>query len=106
MTQSASTKNRRVLEGDIACALQLQHVARLVRRRHGEAELLEDAPRLRHLLGVRFRELPATEPDTVFEADAHVAAHDRAHRGDEHLIAAGAEYRPVIRVAEKAISGA
>src|SRR5204863_4287650 len=113
MTQSANTRNsdrpslifcppdkgggakRRgvsLLERHIASALELEHVARFVRRRDREAELLEHAPRLRHLLGVRFRELPAAEPETVFQADAHVAAHHRAHRGDEHLIAAGAEH--------------
>src|SRR5207244_2505764 len=83
---------RGVLERHIASSLELQHVARLVGRRHREAELLEDAPRLRHLLGVRFRELAAPEPEAIFQADAHVAAHDRAHRGDEHLVAPGVKH--------------
>src|SRR5205085_2404600 len=94
------------LKSDIPSSLQLQHVARLVRRGDGEAELFQDAPRLRHLLGIGSRELAAAEPQAVFQPDAHVAAHDGAHRSDEHLVASSAEHRPVIRVAEKAIGGA
>src|SRR2546430_8971059 len=37
------------LKGHIPRSFQLQHAARVVRRRHGEAELLEDPPRLRDL---------------------------------------------------------
>src|SRR5256885_9759864 len=77
-TRSASS-----LKSDIASSLQLQHVASLVRRGDGEAELLQDAPRLRHLLGVGFSELAAAEPQAVLQPDAHVAAHHGAHRGDD-----------------------
>src|SRR5256885_8388019 len=56
-TRSASS-----LKSHIASSLQLQHVARLVRRSDGEAELFQDPPCLRHLLGVGFRELAAAEP--------------------------------------------
>src|SRR5438094_454380 len=94
------------LETDIACTFQFEHVPRLVRRRDGKAELLENAPRLGHLLGIRLRELPAAEPQAVFQADAHVAAHHRRHRSDEHLVAPGAEHRPVVGVAEEAVRGA
>src|SRR5438094_6251361 len=94
------------LEIDIAAAFQLQHLARVVRRSDGEAELLENPPRLRDLGSIRFGELPAAEPQAVLEADAHVAAHHRRHRGDEHLVAAGAPDRPVVSVAEQAVGGA
>src|SRR2546427_2953942 len=94
------------LEIDIAAAFQLQHLARVVRRSDGEAELLENPPRLRDLGSIRFGELPAAEPQAVLEADAHVAAHHRRHRGDEHLVAAGAQDRPVVSVAEQAVGGA
>src|SRR2546421_8498626 len=107
---ASATKNRDrprfVLERHIASPLELQHLARIGRRRDGEAKLFEDAARLRDLLGVGFGELAAPEPQAVFQPDAHVAAHHRAHRGDEHLVAPGAEHRPVIRVAEEAIGGA
>src|SRR2546430_3622341 len=46
------------------------------------------------------------EPQAVLQADAHVAAHHRRHRGDEHLVAPGAEHRPQVGVAEKAVCGA
>src|SRR5690348_610942 len=55
------------LKGDIPSSFEFEHLARIVRRGHAEAELLEDAPRLAHLLGVRFRELAAAEPQAVFE---------------------------------------
>src|SRR5262249_57943417 len=51
-------------------ALQPEHLARVVRRRHLEAELLDQAPRLRHLLGVAFGELAAADEQAVFEANA------------------------------------
>src|SRR5437763_15615677 len=88
-TRSASS-----LKSHIAPSLQLQHVARLVRRGDGEAELFQDAPRLRHLLGVGFRKLAAAAPSAAFQPDAHVAAHHGAHRRDEHLVASCAGQRP------------
>src|SRR3954470_22613194 len=69
------------LERHISSSFELQHLARLVGRRDGQAELLDEAPCLRHLFGVGFRELAAAEPQAVFETDAHVAAHDGRHRG-------------------------
>src|SRR5262249_56382529 len=56
-------------------ALQAEHRARVLRRRHLEAEFLDQAPRLAHLLGVAFGELAAADEQAVFEADAHVATH-------------------------------
>src|SRR5438132_12953765 len=102
VAKKANVTTAKDLKTDIACAFQFQHVPRLVRRRHREPQLLENAARLRDLLGVRFRELPAAEPQAVFQSDAHVAAHHRRHRGDKHLVAPRAEHRPVIGVAEEA----
>src|SRR5258708_7662900 len=102
-TGRRKTKN---LEADISSPLQFQHLARFVRRRDRESQLFQDAPRLAHLLGVRFRELAAAHPQAVLQPDAHVAAHHRRHRGDEHLVAAGAEHRPAVGVAEQAVGGA
>src|SRR5436853_1090861 len=103
---NAKTRSASSLKSHIASSLQLEHLARLVRRGDGKTKLFQNASRLRHLLGVGFRELAAAEPQAVFQPDAHVAAHHGAHRSDEHLVASSAEHRPVIRVAEKAIGGA
>src|SRR5947208_14398398 len=81
---NAKTRSASSLKTHIASSLQLEHLARLVWRGDGEAELFQNAPRLRHLLGVRLGKLPAPEPEAVFEPDAHVAAHHRAHRRHEH----------------------
>src|ERR1051326_504381 len=92
------TSNRsaaaRSLETDIPSSLEFEHLPRIVGARDDQAELLQDAACLGDLLRVRLRELPAAEPQAVLEADAHVAAHHRAHRGDEHLVAAGGYHRP------------
>src|SRR5438105_12828462 len=96
----ASSASKKKLKRHIASSLELQHVARIVGRGDREAELFQNTARLLHLLGVGFCELAAPEPQAIFQTDAHVAAHHRAHRGDEHLVAPGAEHRPVIRVAE------
>src|SRR3954468_24753136 len=45
----------RSLETDIPSSFELQHRSRVVGRRDLQAELLEEAARLRHLLGVRVR---------------------------------------------------
>ena len=59
------------------------------------------------LLGVRLGELAGADPERVLQADADVAAHRGRHRGDRHLVAPGAEHRPVIvLVAEQAVGGA
>src|SRR5438552_388341 len=105
-TGSASSASNKNLKSDIAPSLELQHVARIVGRRDRQAEFFQNTARLLHLLGVGFCELAAPEPQAVFQPDAHVAAHHRAHCGDEHLVAPGAEHRPVVRVAEHPIGGA
>src|SRR5438445_385704 len=94
------------LEGDVPAALELEHLARLVGGGDLQAELLEYAAYLGHLLGVRLCERPAAQPQAVFQSHAHVAAHHRRHRRDEHLVAAGAEHRPMVRIAEQAARGA
>src|SRR5262249_6528293 len=80
-------------------ALQAEHRARVLRRRHLVAELLDQAPRLAHLLGVAFCELAATDEQAVFETHAHVAAHHHRLGGERHLETPGAEHRPRIVVA-------
>src|SRR5688500_13665958 len=100
------TQKARILETDIPASFELQHLPRVGRRGDRQPELLEHAARLADLLGVRPGELAAAQPQAVLEADAHVAAHHRRHGGDEHLVAAGAEHRPVVRVAEQAVGGA
>src|SRR5688572_7737330 len=49
--------SRTNLKSHIASSFQLEHLARLVRRGDGQPELLENPFRLRHLLGVRLRQL-------------------------------------------------
>src|SRR4051812_45008675 len=55
--ENASNKIPRNLEAHIASSFQFQHLARLVRRCHGEPELFDEPARLRDLLGVGFGEL-------------------------------------------------
>src|SRR2546428_6457070 len=100
------SRRRTSLKSHIPRSFQLEHLARVARRSDGEAELLENPPRLRDLGSIRFGELPAAKPQAVLEADAHVAAHHRRHRGDKHLVAAGAHDRPVVSVAEQTVGGA
>src|SRR5438067_10896716 len=52
---NAKTTSASSLKSHIASTFQLQHLARLVRRGDGKAKLFQNAPRLRHLLGVGFR---------------------------------------------------
>src|SRR6267143_3954141 len=97
------SRKKNSLKSHIPRSFQLQHLARVVRRSDGEAELFENTARLRDLRGVRLGELPAAEPQAVLEADADIAAHHRRHRGDEHLVAASAQNRPIVSVAEQAV---
>src|SRR5207302_5653026 len=69
--------------------LERQNLARLLRRRHLISELLDQAARLRHLLGVAFGELAAADVQAVLETDAHVAAHHHRLRRERHLKAPG-----------------
>src|SRR5713101_2088139 len=82
-TGNERSRRKSSLKSHIPRSFQLQHVARVARRRHGEAELFENPPRLRDLGSIRLGELPAAEPQTVLESDADIAAHHRRHRGDE-----------------------
>src|SRR2546425_5069680 len=56
------SRRRTSLKSHIPRSFQLQHLARVARRSDGEAELLENTARLRHLRGVRLGELPPAEP--------------------------------------------
>ena len=50
--------------------------------------------------------LPGPDQSEVLEPDADVAAHRGGHRGDGELIAAGAEHRPSVLLAEQTVGGA
>src|SRR5262249_15464634 len=84
-------------------AIHAEHSVRVVGRRELVAELLDQAPRLAHLLGVAFCELAATDEQAVFETHAHVAAHHHRLGGERHLETPGAEHRPRIVVAEQLV---
>ena len=47
------------------------------------------------------RQLAAPEPQRILETDPDVAAHDRAHRDERHLVPTGGEDRPGVIVAEQ-----
>src|SRR5207302_8330463 len=64
-------------EADLVAALQLQHLAGVVRRGELEAEAFDDLPGPGDLLGIRFRQLAGADPQRVLQADADVAAHRR-----------------------------
>ena len=59
-----------------------------------------------HLLGIASGEPAGPGPQRILEPDAHVAAHGGRHRGDRHLVAAGAQDRPAVVVAEQPVGGA
>src|SRR5256885_3043173 len=71
----------RVSEIHLVAALEHQDFARLIGRRDLEAEALDDLTRLGDLLRVRLRELAGPDPERVFQAHAHVAAHRGRLRG-------------------------
>src|SRR5882762_5145274 len=105
-TGNERSSRKSSLKSHIPRSFQLQHVARVARRSDRKAKLLEDPPRLRDLGSIRFGELPAAEPQAVLESDADIAAHHRRHCGDEHLVAAGAQDRPIVSIAEQAVGSA
>ena len=49
---------------------------------------------------------PGAVPQGVLQPDAHVPAHRRRHGRNVHLVAAGAEHRPAVLVAEQPVGGA
>src|SRR5579859_6530634 len=60
-------------EPDPIAALEVEHLARLLGRGDLQAEFLQDAADLRHLLGVRLRQCAATDIQAVLQPDAHIA---------------------------------
>src|SRR6185437_11814193 len=95
-----SMVSSRLSERDLAAAFQLQDFARLVRRRHTEAEPFEDLPHGAHLLGVAGGEPSGAGPQRILQPDAHVAAHRRGLRRYGQLIAAGSQHRPFVALAK------
>src|SRR3954462_5118293 len=75
-------------ESDLIGSLQLQHLAGIAWCRDIETERFENAPDLQNLLCIAFRQLAAREIEAVFEADAHVAAHQSALGDQRHLMSA------------------
>src|SRR5208337_1510802 len=71
-----------------------------------QAQFLDDAARLRDLLGVRGRKASRADPQRVLETDTDVASESRRLRCDEELVASGSQHRPVIGVAKQAVGGA
>src|SRR5262249_47055611 len=59
-----------------------------------------------HLARVAFGQLARADPDRVFQANARVATHRDGLRSDRQLVAAGAQYAPLVVAAEQAIRGA
>src|SRR6185295_6614795 len=53
---------RRTLKTHIAASFEFQHLPGIVRRRDDQPQLFQYPARLRDLLRVRLRELPAAEP--------------------------------------------
>src|SRR5215210_4862111 len=94
------------LERDVGAAFERQHLTRFGGRCDLERELFQDAAYFRNLLGIAFRKLAFREVDAVLEPHAHVAAHERAHGDEPHLMASRAEYRPQVLVAEKLVGRA
>ena len=58
------------------------------------------------LVGIAGGELAAADPQRILEPDPDIAAHDRAHRHQRQLMAAGGKDRPVIGVAEQFVGDA
>ena len=54
-----------------------------------------------HLVGIALGELASADPQRILEPDPDIAAHDRAHRDERQLVAAGGEDRPGVEVAEQ-----
>src|SRR6476619_1111874 len=73
-------------EPDLIGSLQLQHLAGIAWCGAVEPERFENAPDLRNLLGIAFRQLPARQIKAVFETDAHIAAHQGALGDQRHLV--------------------
>src|SRR5512145_2175032 len=91
-TWGSESRAFRRLEADPVGALELEHLARLVRRRHLEIERLDDGDDAPDLVGVALRQRARAVPQRVLEADADVAAHRRGERRDRHLVAPRAEH--------------
>src|SRR3954463_11650771 len=73
------------LERNPVAALEVEHLPRLVGGGDLERQAGQDFANARDLVGVALGELAAAEPQAVFEADAHVGAHDRRHRDQRQL---------------------
>jgi len=70
----------------------MQDVARLVRRGRREPKPLDDAAHTANLLGVAAGKLTLTDPQAVFQADAHMGAHGGRYGGDRHLHASSPQH--------------
>src|SRR5580693_3780643 len=98
--------NAALLELHAVAALEPEHRPRLAGRGDLEAEILDDAADLGHLLGVALGELARTDIKRVLEPDPHIAADHGGGSAEIHLMAAAGQHRPQIVLAEQLVRGA
>ena len=58
------------------------------------------------LIGVRLGQLALAEIEAVLQPDPDIATHLRGHREQAHLVAARAEHRPLVVLAEQLVGDA
>src|SRR4029078_11089998 len=87
-------------------AFETQHRARLLWRCDLISKLLDEPAHLRHLLGIAFRKLPASDIEAVLQTYAHIAAHHYRLRGERNLDTAGAQDGPAVSVPEQLVGRA
>ena len=95
-----------VLERDLTRTLQRQDLSHFGGCRDLQRKLGQDSANLADLVGVGFGEFPFAEVEVVFEADSHVASHDRAGGDEVGLMLSGRENRPDVVVSEELVGDA
>lgn len=75
---------------DFGAAFETQNIACFTGRRDCIPQLLDDIPDRSDLLGIAFRKFALSEPQIVFETDAHMAAREQALRQHARLARTGA----------------
>ena len=56
-------------------------------------------------MGVALGQLAFAQPQAVFQAHAHIAAHARRNSGNAHLVATRAQHGPLVVAAKQAVGG-
>ena len=93
-------------EVDVVPALEIQDFARFIGRRDFQTQAFDQGTRAFDLIGIGFGQLARAVPQRVFQPHAHIAAHCQRLRRYRHLVAAGAQHRPDVVIAEQAVGGA